>query len=472
MVGGRDGAAARQLQTLLGLGAVGALGDGQLLGRFATERGEAAELAFAVLVERHGPMVLRVCRAALGDEHEAQDAFQATFLVLARRCGSLRGDGSLGPWLYGVARRVASCAHAAAARRRRHERRAAEQAPIQSAGGAGQADLDLERSLHDEIGRLPERFRVAVVLCLLDGLSHEQAARRLGWPLGTVKSRLATGRARLRTRLIRRGLAPSAAVLRPATPSQAAPQTVPAALAHATVQGAMGLGTGKTAAPAAVSVLTQGALRMMFLNKLKMAGAVLLAAGVGVGGGIGLALQPAGGAQTVTRAVSEGNGPAAAPKTEPAAQPYADLSDRLREEQELLAAQLDRKKAELERAEAEVLLASTVVTTNKRLNDRRPGFVSKEEMQKAESQVSSATAQVEIARAELRELELRREQLKRIQDQPERLADYLARRERAESYVSLERRLREVERKLNVLLEALDRSKQIGPAGGPEPSRR
>ena len=118
---GKDGAVVRQLRTLFHVGAIGELTDGQLLERFATSRGEAAELAFAVLLERHGPMVLRVCRGVLADAHETQDAFQATFLVLVEKARGLWVRDSLGPWLHQVAYRTASCARSAAARRRRRD---------------------------------------------------------------------------------------------------------------------------------------------------------------------------------------------------------------------------------------------------------------------------------------------------------------------------------------------------------------
>ena len=123
------GAIRRQLRTLFNLGAIGELTDGQLLERFATRGGEAAELAFAALVERHGPMVLRVCRNILRDPNDVQDAFQATFLVLVQKARSLWVRDSLGPWLHRVAHRVATRARSSAARRREHERRAAETRP-------------------------------------------------------------------------------------------------------------------------------------------------------------------------------------------------------------------------------------------------------------------------------------------------------------------------------------------------------
>src|SRR5262249_11139045 len=149
------------------------------------------------LVERHGPSVLRICRSVLRDEHEAQDAFQATFLVLVVRARRLWVRDSLGPWLHQVAFRVASCSRAKLARRRRHERLHAERASrliaVEEAGGD-----DWEAAVREEVDRLPERYRLVVTMCDLGDCTHEGAARLLGWPVGTVKSRLTRGRERLR----------------------------------------------------------------------------------------------------------------------------------------------------------------------------------------------------------------------------------------------------------------------------------
>ncbi len=155
----RDGTALRQLSVLFNEGVTGAVADGQLLERFATRRGEASEHAFAALVERHGPVVLRLCRSILRDEHEAQDAFQATFLVLAQRAGSLWVRDSIGPWIHSVAYRVASCARAARIRRQRHERRHAE---LAAGRLAVYHDEDPENLavVHEEIDRSPEHYRV------------------------------------------------------------------------------------------------------------------------------------------------------------------------------------------------------------------------------------------------------------------------------------------------------------------------
>ncbi|SIO32565.1 RNA polymerase sigma factor, sigma-70 family [Singulisphaera sp. GP187] len=195
MASDRGRSALRSILARFDAGTVGGLADGQLLERFAMRDGEAAELAFAALVGRHGPMVLRVCRGVLRDGHDAEDAFQATFLVLARKAGSIRQRDSLAPWLHGVAYHIASTARSAAARRRSHEIRAGQ---VRPQAAAEPTPDDLETVVHEELARLPGSYRAAVVLCCLEGLTQQQAAQHLGWPLGTVQSRLARGRERLR----------------------------------------------------------------------------------------------------------------------------------------------------------------------------------------------------------------------------------------------------------------------------------
>jgi RNA polymerase sigma factor (sigma-70 family) len=197
---------------LFDVGTYAGLTDGQLLERFATRGGEAAELAFAALVDRHGPMVLRTCRSILRDDHEAHDAFQATFLVLVRKGRALSVRDSLGPWLHRVARRAAGKVRTQAARRRSQEKQLAERRLSHEDPRVPESD-DRAAILHQEIDRLPERFRVPIVLCHLDGRTCEDVARSLGCPVGTVASRLARGRQQLRDRLTRRGLAPAAVAL-------------------------------------------------------------------------------------------------------------------------------------------------------------------------------------------------------------------------------------------------------------------
>jgi RNA polymerase sigma factor (sigma-70 family) len=252
-------------------------GDEQLLEGFL--RGEAD--ALEALVERHGPMVLGVCRRVLRDSNDADDAFQATFLVLLRKARSIRRGESLGPWLYGVAYRVARKAQAGAARRRALLPRPAE--AHSSDPGDEAARRDLRRVLDEEVSRLPARYRDSVVLCYFEGRSKEEAARQLGCPAGTVSAWLARAREQLRGRLVRRGVALSAGLLGAALAPGAASAAVPAGLLRSTVEGllptaATGAAAGLASGPAAA--LAKGVVRAMFLTKLKWAAPAALALGV------------------------------------------------------------------------------------------------------------------------------------------------------------------------------------------------
>ena len=303
MATGKGRAVGRQLRTIFDVGAIRELTDGQLLERFATGRGEGSELAFAALVERHGAMVLRVARGVLDDPHDAEDAFQATFLVLVAKAGGLWVRDSLGPWLHQVAYRTATCLRANLARRRRLERRAAlvdEAAPLKPAD-------DLARILLEEIDRLPERYRAPVVLCDLEGRTHEQAARALGWPVGTVKSRQARARDRLRDRLTRRGVAPG---LAPLMPWSAIDPTIPASLIdHATVAAVRFVGS-RAIAPGTAAALAREVIRSMIILRWTKTAAMLLALGGAATSGAGLIAQGDG----------QGPGEAAKPKVEAKAQ--------------------------------------------------------------------------------------------------------------------------------------------------------
>jgi RNA polymerase sigma factor (sigma-70 family) len=290
-----NGATRRQLQTLFNLGVIGELTDGQLLERFATRSGEVGELAFAALVERHGPMVLRVCRNLLRDPNDVQDAFQATFLVLVQKSRSLWVRDSLGPWLHRVAHRVATRAGKSAARRREHERRAAALRHTMVSEGTEREDISA--ILHHEVDRLPERYRVPVVLCDLQGLTHEKAARHLGWPVGTVKSRLARARELLRGRLSRRGLGPPGEMLIAERglggASRALEDTVPGVLIESTLRTAARFAAGKALAvrseSASVALLIEEVLKTMFLTKLKLASLAMLL--FGAAGAVGVLAQ-------------------------------------------------------------------------------------------------------------------------------------------------------------------------------------
>src|SRR5262245_21292744 len=258
--------------------------DGDLLAQFATRRDETA---FATLVRRHGAMVQHVCRSLLQNRADADDAFQATFLVLARKATLIRKHGALGSWLYGVAYRTALKAKTARATRKRYEAHARADAC---------ADAAQERSwreaqwiLHDELARLPEKYRAPLVLCYLEGRRQEDAERLLGWRPGKLRSMLERAREFLRKRLVRRGLGPSAVLLTAAGLGGAASASPPLGLIGATAHAATAVAGAATAAAgvsANVASLTEDVLRSFAAGKVKIAlgGALLIAAlGLGVG---------------------------------------------------------------------------------------------------------------------------------------------------------------------------------------------
>ena len=273
---GSEEAVLSQIRALYAVGSLAGLTDAQLVERFASGGGESADVAFSALVERHGPMVMRVCQASLRNEHDAEDAFQAVFLVLVRKASTLWVRDSLGPWLHAVAMRTS-----AYAKTRSHRRRAREWRRTQAFHETVEVtDDDLIAVIHEEVARLPDRFRQAVVLCDLEGLSHEEAAGRLGWPVGTVKSRQARGRERIRERLQRRGEAPTDAAFAMAV----FPRPVEVSVVRATASAASVFRAGQSAAAGAVSVpsvaLARGILRSMtMMNLIKLTVLSILAAG-------------------------------------------------------------------------------------------------------------------------------------------------------------------------------------------------
>ena len=285
MASGFPGEAARQINRLFLDGTTAALTDGQLLERFATRRPEAAEAAFETLVVRHGPMVLRVARGVLRDPRDVEDAFQATFLVLVRKASTISDRELLGPWLHGVARRVALKARGVAARRNRREGTTLDDPPADPAEGPWP---DLRPILHEELDRLPAKYRQPVVLCHLQGLTHAEAARELAWPVGTVSVRLARARKLLKERLARRGLTATAA-LWAAGLAQDASAAVPEALARSTARAALQASASKILAAGAISAgaaeLTRRTLTMMLASRLKWT-IVPLALGLGAAGGV------------------------------------------------------------------------------------------------------------------------------------------------------------------------------------------
>lgn len=260
------------------------LSDGQLLERFVAARDEAA---FEALVWRHGPAVLALCRRVLPCPADAEDVFQATFLTLARRGMSIRTQEALAAWLHRVAYRIAVRLRATRARWARREQTGVEAVTDYRSGPA--LDADLRGVVDDEVNRLPAKYRAAVVLCYLQGLTTQEAGRALGCPQGTILSRLAWARQRLRDRLVRRGLAPAAALALVET-VQAAVAAPPVELVASVVRAALPFAAGGAAAAGVVSAqvaaLAQGALRTMFLGKIKVALVIILAVGM-AGAGTG-----------------------------------------------------------------------------------------------------------------------------------------------------------------------------------------
>jgi RNA polymerase sigma factor (sigma-70 family) len=259
------------------------LTDGQLLHCFAARHDEAA---FATLMERHGRLVLSVCRRVLHHEQDAEDAFQAAFLVLARKASSIRQGTSVAGWLYRVAHRTAVKAQAVAVRRRANEKQAGSPVPdLPAPTAAGLRELQV--LLDEEVQRLPEKYRAPFVLCCLEGRSRAEAARALGWKEGTLSSRLCLARQELQRRLVRRGVTLSAALCAGALAADAG-AAVPTALVAATACGALsfvaGSPTENVAGP--VAALAEGVLQSTTWVPGKAMLAVVLAvcvAGAGAG---------------------------------------------------------------------------------------------------------------------------------------------------------------------------------------------
>jgi RNA polymerase sigma factor (sigma-70 family) len=251
------------------------LSDGQLLGCFIEYRDEAA---FAALVRRHGPMVWGVCRRVLCNHHDAEDAFQATFLVLVRKAASVSPRERVANWLYGVAHQTALKARATATRKKGRERQLAQMPEPEAA----RQDLwqDLQPLLDEALSRLPDKYRAVVVLCDLEGKTRREAARQLGCPEGTVAGRLARARAMLAKRLARQGLSVSGGALAAVLSRNTASAGVPTSVASAIVKAACVFTGGQGAAgliSVPVATLTEGVIKAMLLTKLKVATGVMLA---------------------------------------------------------------------------------------------------------------------------------------------------------------------------------------------------
>jgi RNA polymerase sigma factor (sigma-70 family) len=288
----RDGQAGVILDhvcNLIGMQRVKELSDGELVQRFAGTQDEAA---FTVLMQRHGPLVLHVCRRILRHEQDAEDAFQATFLVLARKAGSIRKQTAVASWLYGVAYRIARAAKTAAKRRR--DRESCAVCPPVEQPSSEMAWRELQAILDEELNRLPEKYRAPFVLCCLEGMSKKEAARELGRKEGTVSSRLAQARNLLQKRLGRRGVSLSALLCGTAVAHNTAAAAMPPVLAAATIKTSLAFALSQTLGSGARTVaveLAEGFLKGMAATRLK-AGAALLfllcVAGAGLAAAVAL----------------------------------------------------------------------------------------------------------------------------------------------------------------------------------------
>jgi RNA polymerase sigma factor (sigma-70 family) len=294
----------RQIGSLFDGGSVVGLSDRQLIERFNRQRDAIGEAAFAALVARHGPMVMHVCRQIVADQHHAEDAFQAVFLVLARRARSIRDPDLLSNWLYGVALRTAKKARGQIAHRRKNEEGDTMTRSGSSGGvaveptvpSAEHALLAREQAevLYSEIERLPGPFRLAVVLCYLEGLTLDEAAQRLRCPAGTVRSRLSRAYDKLRRELTKRGVGMPAAGISAVLASRTASAFVSSALCESTARAAMNF-AARRAVAGAISAsavgLAHDVLRSMLFHKLKLTMLSLLFAGA-IATGTGYVIRP------------------------------------------------------------------------------------------------------------------------------------------------------------------------------------
>jgi RNA polymerase sigma factor (sigma-70 family) len=270
---------ARYLHTLFNARAFAGLSDGQLLERFLARRDADA---LEALVRRHGPMVWGVCLRVLRDPHDAEDAFQATFLVLARRAASILPREKVGNWLYGVAYQTARKAKAVRAKRRVREVAAPDAPEPEAASDVPRSDL--AELLDFELSRLPDKYRTALVLCELEGKTHADAAERLGWPIGTLSGRLSRARAMLARRLTRRGvlLAGGSLAVLLARSEGAASAALPAPLLSSTARAAGLFAAGRAATagavPSGAAALAGEVLKTMLFSKIRLTTAITAAA--------------------------------------------------------------------------------------------------------------------------------------------------------------------------------------------------
>jgi RNA polymerase sigma factor (sigma-70 family) len=295
-------------------GTLSGLSDEELLARFLDRMDGSA---FEAIVSLHGPMVLGICRRMLRDYRDVEDAFQATFLVLVKKAPAIRDRALLSNWLYGVAYRVANRARVQAIQRRAREF-GVDQLDA-NADGIGSDSAEIGPVLDQELNRLPAKYREPLVLCYLEGRTHDQAAEQLRCPVGTVRSRMARGRDLLKRRLTRRGCSPVTGIVGGGVPLAFGPsvESVPTALLSSTVRAALGTAAVRAAGAASVTAsiltLTQGVLTTMKLGQLTWIAMAMLATGVSASGVIAVAFAHSHGGEQVTTAEPRADEVAAAP---------------------------------------------------------------------------------------------------------------------------------------------------------------
>src|SRR5262245_30152829 len=319
--------------------------DGQLLECYLARREEAP---FATLVRRHGPMVWGVCRRILHTLQDTEDAFQATFLVLARKAASIVPRQMVGNWLYGVAYQTAIKAQALAARRQSRERQVTDMPEPPAASPDHWPDL--QAVLDQELTRLPDRYRSVILLCDVEGKTRKEAARQLAVPEGTVAGRLSRARELLAKRLTSRGVTLSGGSLAAVLVQYAATANVPAAVVSSTIQAATVFAAGPVSAgaiPTPVVTLTEGVLKSMLHTKLKIGLAAVLAAGLLGIGVSGIAFQASAAGDPAQKGT---DGPPERPGKR-AGNPEAELRQ-LRAEVNQLRADVDQLKKQLRPADS------------------------------------------------------------------------------------------------------------------------
>jgi RNA polymerase sigma factor (sigma-70 family) len=313
------------IQRLRGLLATqpGGLTDAELLDRYSTHRDEAA---FEALVWRYGPLVLGVGRRMMRHEQDMEDVFQATFLTLVRKAGSIAKRESLGSWLHKVAYRIALRARAASKRQGLQQQNRVETTAAEPF--AEPCHDDLRAVLDEEVNNLPARYRAPFVLCYLEGKTNAEAARQLGCAMGTIASRLSRARERLRKRLSQRGVALPSATVTGVLLENVSSAAVPAALVQTTLHSALAFGVGTTAAglvPAHITAWSEGVIRAMFMTKVKLTASALLALGL-VGTGLGIVSERLAATDDPVRPAR--NFAAAAPAAEQQAQSRSRLAEK------------------------------------------------------------------------------------------------------------------------------------------------